>query len=94
MVRANLILRLQTKLALHHGCYPIDQLIIIHASNLLPRLSLNMSLRALYLELLTLSLRLLPLNLRLLFIITVEAHMRLHKKLDDILRGSRSEHYE
>jgi len=66
MVRANLILRLQTKLALYHCSYPVDQIINIHANNLLSRLTLDLSLRALYLKLLTLSLKLLSLNLRLL----------------------------
>ena len=67
LVGANLILRLQPKLALHHSYYPIDQLISVHASNLLPQLSLDLSLRVLYLKLLTLSLR----SLELLCIIVI-----------------------
>ena len=67
LVGATMILRLQPKLALHHSYYPIDQLISVHASNLLPQLSLDLSLRVLYLKLLTLSLR----SLELLCIIVI-----------------------
>ena len=55
LVRANLSFRLQTKLALHHSNYPIDEIISIHASNFSSRLPLSLSLRALHLNLLTLS---------------------------------------
>ena len=61
-----MILGLQPKLILHHSYYPIDQFISVHASNLLSQLPLNLSLGAMYLQLLTLSLSLIPLNLKLL----------------------------
>ena len=73
LVRANLSFRLQTKLALHHSNYPIDEIISIHASNFSSRLPLSLSLRALHLNLLTLSQRLLSLDLRLLKLLRIIA---------------------